>query len=90
MPYLQYGYAKNFNYIVYFFWSRFQLLSWFFLFLHFLVRTNYFLMTNGEMSMLNIAHIRTNPEGFDANLKRRGIAPHAQKLIALDKAARTL
>jgi seryl-tRNA synthetase len=38
--------------------------------------------------MFDIKQIRENPEGFDAGLRRRGLAPEAKELIALDMARR--
>ncbi|MDP6474929.1 MAG: serine--tRNA ligase [Alphaproteobacteria bacterium] len=38
--------------------------------------------------MFDIKWIRDNPEAFDASLKKRGMAPAADELIALDKSRR--
>ena len=38
--------------------------------------------------MFDIKWIRQNPESFDAGLAGRGIAPMAERLIALDKSRR--
>ncbi len=40
--------------------------------------------------MFDIKWIRERPEEFDAALKKRGLAPHADQLIALDQAVRAL
>ena len=39
--------------------------------------------------MFDIKWIRDNPDAFDAGLAKRGVAPQAQQLIALDDARRT-
>ena len=39
--------------------------------------------------MFDIKWIRDNAEAFDAGLKKRGLAPQAGELIALDEARRT-
>ena len=38
--------------------------------------------------MHDIRFIRDNPDTFDAALKRRGLEPQAQRLIALDEKRR--
>ena len=38
--------------------------------------------------MFDIKWIKENAEAFDAGLKKRGLAPEAAKLIALDEARR--
>lgn len=40
--------------------------------------------------MLNIAYIRNNPEEFDRNIARRGIKPHAAKIVEMDETAREI
>ena len=41
-----------------------------------------------ETQMHDIRFIRDNPDAFDAALKRRGLAPEAERLIALDETRR--
>ena len=38
--------------------------------------------------MFDIKMIRENPEAFDAGMARRGLAPQAQSILALDEAVR--
>jgi seryl-tRNA synthetase len=45
--------------------------------------------TIGFKNMHDIRSIRENPEGFDRGLKRRGLEPQAERLIALDEKRRT-
>ena len=40
--------------------------------------------------MFDIKFIRENPEAFDAGLKRRGLEPHAEQVLALDAERRKL
>src|ERR1700722_5574417 len=39
--------------------------------------------------MHDLRAIRDNPEAFDAGLKRRGLPPRADEVLALDRAGRT-
>jgi seryl-tRNA synthetase len=43
-----------------------------------------------EKNMLDIALIRQAPEVFDQNIARRGLPPHADRILALDEQVRTL
>jgi seryl-tRNA synthetase len=45
--------------------------------------------TIGFENMHDIRFIRENPEGFDRGLKRRGLEPQAERLLALDEKRRT-
>jgi seryl-tRNA synthetase len=45
-------------------------------------------MTDRKEIMHDIRFIRDNPDAFDAALKRRGLAPEAERLIALDEQRR--